>query len=169
MARMGTSILDGLESRAALGAAALVMVACSGASGSGAPPTADSASAASPGQPATNAGVAPSAPAVPEAIHGDWHEDQEASTEDRQVFVPRSVNLGPAHYRRTLSFGRDGSFSTLILDPADAHYECKGVVVVLAPNKLEGRCPNPKTGSELKIAIQILQASKDRLEVQMTP
>jgi hypothetical protein len=116
-----------------------------------------------------SASSATETPRAPDAIYGDWHEDIRASTDERQVFVPRSVALGPAWFRRTLHFGRDGSFSTLRLDPADAHYECAGTFSVVAKNELSARCKDPKTSQDIEFTIRILEARDDRLVVQMTP
>ncbi len=103
----------------------------------------------------------------PEAIYGDWHEDFRKSTDQAQIFVPSSVELGPAHYRRTLKFGRDGSFATLVLDPADAHYECAGTFTATAADTLAAQCNDPKTKEIRKYAIRILEATRDRLAVQI--
>jgi hypothetical protein len=171
---MRISMLNGLASRAVV-AAATLLVSCSGSSGSGAPATSGPVGGASsegagtsPTEAATPSG-SPATLAVLDAIYGDWHEDNNASTEDRAVFVPRSVPLGAAMFRRTLSFGRDGSFSTLRLDPADAHYECKGTFAAVAPDKLEAKCPDPKTREEIHFAIRIHEASKARLVLQIKP
>src|SRR5262245_44395724 len=150
---MITSMLNGLAPRAMM-AAATLLVACGGSSGGSVPPSSGPGSGASPE--ATTPPGPPGNVAAPDAIYGDWHEDHNASTEDRAVFVPRSVDLGPSHYRRTLSFGKDGSFSTLRLDPADAHYECKGTFTFLPPNKLAAQCLDPKTRKEIPVSIQIL-------------
>jgi hypothetical protein len=190
--RNPSACLFDLGSRAALAVATLLLAACSGAAGdSGAPTPIGPTSAVSSTSPAASVPVpaAPtSAPAVtatasasaaptqapgawtpPDAIFGDWHEDQKASAEGRAVFVPSSVNLGISRFRRTLHLGRDKSFSTLQLDPADAHYECAGTFAVAGPNVLSAQCSDPKKKKAVKITLEILDTSKDRLVVKMTP
>ncbi|MDC3982013.1 hypothetical protein [Polyangium jinanense] len=101
-------------------------------------------------------------------IHGDWHEDRANSTEDRMVFVPQRVDLGPSRYRNTLHFGRDGSFSTLRLHPADAHYLCRGTFATLTERTLRAQCYDPLTRKTLVFDIQILETTEDRLVVRIS-
>jgi len=81
--------------------------------------------------------------------------------------VPQRVDLGPSHYRRTLHFGQDGSFSTLILDPADAHYECPGTFFAVTPDVLDAKCVDPRTHKSHQYVIRILEAAADRLVVRI--
>lgn len=150
---MNKSLVYRLGARAVLGFSAVLLVAC-GSAGGNVAPSADSVS---------------NQLSAPDALYGDWHEDHEQSTDDRQVFVPMSVNLGPSHYRRTLHFGRDGTFSTLRLDPADAHYECPGTFIADAPNKLSAECKDPKSGETVRFTIALLEVQKERLVVKVTP
>ena len=110
---------------------------------------------------------APSAATLPEALFGDWHQVHERSPDERSIFVPRSVDLGFSRFRRTLHFGRDGSFSMLRLDPLDAHYECTGTFVAVAADVIAARCKDPKTRETLELSIRILEASPDRLTLLM--
>ena len=109
----------------------------------------------------------PKPPRAPEALFGDWHQDLKTSTDQRSIFVPRSVDLGPARFRRTLHFGRDGVFTMLRLDPGDAHYECTGTFAAVAADLLDAQCKDPKTQETFDVSIRILQASRDRLALQM--
>lgn len=119
--------------------------------------------------PSTTPTTPGSAQSALDAIYGDWHEDTHASVERRQVFVPKSIRLGASRYRQTLHFGRDGSFSTLRLDPSDAHYECPGTFTIAAPDELNATCKDRKSGKNITMKIKILDAKKDRLEVQISP
>lgn len=172
---------------AVLAAATFLLAACSAAGDGGAPapiaPTTEASSvspeasapvpAAPASAPAATASAVPTqAPGTwtpPDAVFGDWHEDQKASAEGRAVFVPRSVNLGMSRFRRTLHLDRNQGFSTLRLDAADAHYECAGTFAVAGPNVLSAQCTDPKKKEAVKITLEILEASKDRLVVKMTP
>jgi hypothetical protein len=104
----------------------------------------------------------------PETIYGDWHEDHANRTEDRKVFVPERIDLGPARYRQTLHFGRDGSFATLRLHPADGHYMCHGTFAALTERTLRAQCDDPETGTTPVFDIQILETTEDRLVVRIS-
>lgn len=138
------------------------MLAAAGCGGS----TSPNAPSASP--PAEGLATADN-PKPPEALYNDWHEDLNASTDERSVFVPKSVDLGPARFRPSLHFGRDGSFSTLRLDPADAHYECAGTFVAVSKDALEAQCRDPKKQEPVKISIQLLEVTAGKLTVKISP
>ena len=161
---MNTSILSRVAARSARVAAILLLptgfVACED-------------SAPSPGSDGIRAGeasvrsIAPSAAKPPEALFGDWQDIHDRSPNERTIFVPLSVDLGPSRFRRTLHFGRDGTFSMLRLDPGDAHYKCTGTFAAVAEDVIEARCKDPVTQETLDLSIRILEASPDRLTLKM--
>jgi hypothetical protein len=163
---MNTSILSRVAARSARVAAILLLstgfVACAD-------------SAPSPGSNGIRAGeasarsIAPSTAKVPEALFGDWQDIHERSPDERTIFVPLSVDLAPSRFRRTLHFGRDGTFSMLRLDPADAHYRCTGTFALVAEDVIEALCKDPVTQEMLELSIRILEASPDRLTLRMPP
>lgn len=104
-----------------------------------------------------------------DALYDDWQEDHDASTRDRAVFVPNSVDLPMARFRQTLHFGRDGSFSMLRLSEVDAHYDCPGTFVLVASDTIEAKCRDPETRESLKIGIHLIEVLPGKLTVKIGP
>jgi hypothetical protein len=161
---MNTSTLSRVAARSARVAAILLLSAGFVACADSAPSSSSNGIRAGRG-PARSS--APPAAKLPEALFGDWQEDHQPSADERSIFVPLSVALGPARFRRTLHFGHDGTFSMLRLDPLDAHYECTGTFTAAAADVIAARCKDPETEEILDLSIRILEATPDRLTLKM--
>lgn len=81
--------------------------------------------------------------------------------------VPISVDLGPARFRSSLTFGRDGSFAIRRLHPADAHYTCGGSFTTRSKTQLSARCFDKLKQGEVRFDIQLVSVAPERVVLRV--
>lgn len=141
-----------------------------------------SATAACATQPAPSSPATPSVGAPPTApttttpttgtelatkLVGAWHEDLSQRTESRHVYVPTSVDLGPARFRPTVELAADGSAQILLLAANDGHGKAMGTWSVTGTTLLLSYAKDD--GSPEKLAYAIVSVTADRLELAPAP
>lgn len=139
-----------------------------------APPAAPSQPEREAPAPTPDPAPAPAPDPVPEApagvdwavLEGSWHMDQEASgaVEGVDVYVPSSVDLGPARFRAAMSFGPGSQCTLRRLAPTDAHYFIEGTFT-----REGGRVAmtlSEKDGSTVEFDFDVLSLKPDRLELR---